>query len=214
MKYPGYCGLSRFPPLDVALDARLGDEACSMLAEQSRHLPITVVSGVPSWLLVLFERMLQMTGRDRLIDVWPQLQVIVHGGTSFEPYRSLFARIVGCDDGAIPRDLPGLRRLHRRGGSALPVAAADSRSPDFLRVRAGGRAGQTQAHPAHRGGGGARRAVRRGADDVCRLVELRDRRHGLLRTARAAPVALHGHGRATVCRRSASISSARRSSGP
>src|SRR5439155_13732810 len=67
------------------------------LAEQSRRLPITLVSGVPSWLLVLFERMLQLTGRDRLADVWPTLQVVMHGGTSFEPYRSLFRRIVGSD---------------------------------------------------------------------------------------------------------------------
>src|SRR5262249_3412879 len=50
-----------------------------------------------SWLLVLFERMLQVTGRERIIDVWPTLQVVVHGGTSFEPYRGIFRRILGCD---------------------------------------------------------------------------------------------------------------------
>ena len=85
-----------FPPLDVAL-MRDWEGKLARLAEQSRRLPITLVSGVPSWLLVLFERMLQLTGRDRLIDVWPTLQVIVHGGTSFEPYRRLFRRIVGSD---------------------------------------------------------------------------------------------------------------------
>ncbi len=86
-----------FPPLDIAL-MRDWERKFEQLALQSRHLPITVVGGVPSWLLVLFERMLQLTGRAKLIDVWPTLQVIVHGGTSFEPYRSLFTRIVGCDD--------------------------------------------------------------------------------------------------------------------
>jgi hypothetical protein len=85
-----------YPPLDVAL-MRDWEEKLDRLCDQSRHLPITLVSGVPSWLLVLCERLLQLTGRDRLIDVWPTLQVIVHGGTSFEPYRSLFRRVVGSD---------------------------------------------------------------------------------------------------------------------
>jgi hypothetical protein len=93
---PGYLRPYVFPPLDVALQ-RDWELKLDQLAEQSRKLPITLVSGVPSWLLILFERMLQVTGRDRLINVWPQLQVIVHGGTSFEPYRQLFRRIVGTD---------------------------------------------------------------------------------------------------------------------
>ena len=85
-----------YPPLDLAL-MRDWQEKLDQLCDRSQHLPITLVSGVPSWLLVLFERLLQLTGRDKLIDVWPTLQVIVHGGTSFEPYRSLFRRIVGSD---------------------------------------------------------------------------------------------------------------------
>jgi hypothetical protein len=85
-----------FPPLELAL-MRDWELKLERLVEESRHLPITLISGVPSWLLVLFERLLQSTGRDSLIDVWPTLQVIVHGGTSFEPYRALFRRIVGCE---------------------------------------------------------------------------------------------------------------------
>jgi hypothetical protein len=85
-----------FPPLGIAL-MRDWERKLDQLCEQSRRLPITLVSGVPSWLLVLFERMLQLTGRDTLTDVWPTLQAIVHGGTSFEPYRSLFRRVVGSE---------------------------------------------------------------------------------------------------------------------
>ncbi|HYV36049.1 MAG TPA: GH3 auxin-responsive promoter family protein [Gemmataceae bacterium] len=85
-----------FPPLDVAL-MKDWERKLGCLVEQSCTLPITVVSGVPSWLLALFERILQTTGRDKLVDVWPTLQVIVHGGTSFEPYRSRFRRVVGSD---------------------------------------------------------------------------------------------------------------------
>jgi hypothetical protein len=85
-----------YPPVDVALMSDW-EKKLDRLANESCHLPITLVSGVPSWLLVLFERLLQRTGRDKLIDVWPSLQVIIHGGTSFEPYRQLFHSIVGSD---------------------------------------------------------------------------------------------------------------------
>src|SRR5262249_27247611 len=67
------------------------------LAEQSAPQPITLVSGVPSWLLVFFERLLQVTGRRTVADVWPTLRVVVHGGTRFDPYRALFRRVLGND---------------------------------------------------------------------------------------------------------------------
>src|SRR5262249_54993537 len=65
------------------------------LAMQSARLPVTLVSGVPSWLLVLFERLRQLTGRERIAEVWPTLRAVVHGGTRFDPYRGLFRRLVG-----------------------------------------------------------------------------------------------------------------------
>jgi hypothetical protein len=42
--------------------------------------------------LVFFERLLEVTGRDRLVDVWPSLRVVVHGGTRFDPYYIQFGR--------------------------------------------------------------------------------------------------------------------------
>ena len=83
-----------YPPPDLAL---LSDweEKLDRLARQSAALPITLVSGVPSWLLVLFERLRQLTGRERIAEVWPTLRAVVHGGTRFDPYRGLFRRLVG-----------------------------------------------------------------------------------------------------------------------
>jgi hypothetical protein len=83
-----------FPPPELALLADW-EEKLSRLAERAARLPITLVSGVPSWLLVLFERLLRETGRHRIAEVWPTLQVVVHGGTRFDPYRLLFRRVVG-----------------------------------------------------------------------------------------------------------------------
>jgi hypothetical protein len=85
-----------FPPLDLAL-LRDWERKMQLLAERAAGLPITVVGGVPSWLLLLFERLLEVTGRERLADVWPALRVVVHGGTKFDPYRALFRRLIGSD---------------------------------------------------------------------------------------------------------------------
>jgi hypothetical protein len=85
-----------FPPLELAL-LRDWDRKMQLLAERSAELPITVVGGVPSWLLLLFERLQQVTGRERIADVWPALRVVIHGGTKFDPYRALFRRLIGSD---------------------------------------------------------------------------------------------------------------------
>ena len=93
---PGLLRPFTFPPLDVALLTDW-EKKLSLLAEQSARLPITLVGGVPSWLLVLFERLLQVTGRSTIADIWPTLQVVVHGGTKFDSYAALFRRVIGND---------------------------------------------------------------------------------------------------------------------
>jgi hypothetical protein len=83
-----------FPPLELAL---LSDweRKVRLLARLGADLPITMLSGVPSWLLVLFDRLRQVTGKERVADVWPGLRLVIHGGTRFEPYRALFEKQVG-----------------------------------------------------------------------------------------------------------------------
>jgi hypothetical protein len=83
-----------FPPLELALESDW-DRKLTRLAALSRHEPIALVGGVPSWLLILFQRLLDESGRSSLIEVWPGLEVVVHGGVKFEPYREAFRAIVG-----------------------------------------------------------------------------------------------------------------------
>jgi hypothetical protein len=85
-----------FPPLELAL-LRDWEQKMSLLAQRSIHEPITAVGGVPSWLLVLFERLLQVSGKQRVADVWPGLRAVIHGGTKFDPYRPVLRRLVGSD---------------------------------------------------------------------------------------------------------------------
>jgi hypothetical protein len=85
-----------FPPLDLALE-RAWERKLLLMAERSAALPITLVSGVPSWLLAFFERLLHVAGRRSVAEVWPTLRVVVHGGTRFDPYRTLFRDVLGSD---------------------------------------------------------------------------------------------------------------------
>lgn len=83
-----------FPPLDLALEPNW-DKKLDLLARSSVNEPITFVGGVPSWLLVLFQRLLDLTGNSTIAEVWPTLEVVVHGGVRFDPYRDAFNAILG-----------------------------------------------------------------------------------------------------------------------
>ncbi|HMB03918.1 MAG TPA: GH3 auxin-responsive promoter family protein [Isosphaeraceae bacterium] len=83
-----------FPPLDLALEPNW-DRKLARLAEHSRDEPITLVGGVPSWLLALFQRLLDLSGKATIAEVWPTLEVVVHGGVKFDPYREAFAQVLG-----------------------------------------------------------------------------------------------------------------------
>jgi hypothetical protein len=83
-----------FPPLDLAL-VQDWERKMDLLARRGAGLPITMLSGVPSWLLVLFDRLRQVTGKERVSDIWPGLRLVIHGGTRFDPYRALFEKEIG-----------------------------------------------------------------------------------------------------------------------
>lgn len=83
-----------FPPLELALETDW-DKKLALLAERSAKAPITLVGGVPSWLLMLFGRLLEVSGKSTIAEAWPTLEVVVHGGVKFDPYRSSFESILG-----------------------------------------------------------------------------------------------------------------------
>lgn len=67
------------------------------LAEASVKLPITAMSGVPAWLQRLFHVVKEVTGKNRIGDIWPMLRLVVHGGTKFDPFRDEFREELGPD---------------------------------------------------------------------------------------------------------------------
>ncbi len=60
----------------------------------SRDPDIGSIGGVPTWNIVLFRRILEISGKDHLLEVWPHLQVYLHGGVNFRPYRSQFESLI------------------------------------------------------------------------------------------------------------------------
>ncbi len=59
---------------------------------------ITSLVGVPSWMLVLLNRVLEKTGKDSILEVWPNLEVYFHGGVNFNPYREQFKKLIPKKD--------------------------------------------------------------------------------------------------------------------
>ncbi|MGN6617907.1 MAG: GH3 auxin-responsive promoter family protein [Ilyomonas sp.] len=66
------------------------------LAQSTIQENVTSISGVPTWTLVLIKRILEITGKKCLKEVWPNLELYIHGGVSFTPYREQFKKIIGA----------------------------------------------------------------------------------------------------------------------
>ncbi len=58
---------------------------------------VTTTIGVPTWTLVLFQKILDYTGKSNMLEVWPNFEVYMHGGVNFEPYREQFKALFPSD---------------------------------------------------------------------------------------------------------------------
>jgi hypothetical protein len=83
-----------FPPLKIAHETNW-DRKFTMLAEGSLRERITAISGVPSWALMLFQRLLDLSGKSTIAEVWPDLELVIFGGVKFDPYRKAFEEVLG-----------------------------------------------------------------------------------------------------------------------
>ncbi|WP_298760913.1 GH3 auxin-responsive promoter family protein [uncultured Psychroserpens sp.] len=68
------------------------------IVEETRNENVTSLAGVPSWMLVLLNTILETTGKDNLFDIWPNLEVYFHGGVSFVPYVDQYKAILPKPD--------------------------------------------------------------------------------------------------------------------
>ncbi|MBA5247048.1 GH3 auxin-responsive promoter family protein [Marnyiella aurantia] len=67
------------------------------IVSEVRNEDVGSLTGVPSWMLVLLQRILADTGQGSISELWPNLEVFFHGGISFKPYREQYRNIIGKD---------------------------------------------------------------------------------------------------------------------
>ena len=81
------------PNQEIALMSEW-EEKLDKIASATLKENVTNIAGVPSWMLVLIRYILDLTGKDNLLEVWPNLELFIHGGVSFEPYREQFRKLI------------------------------------------------------------------------------------------------------------------------
>lgn len=90
---PWWVEIKRTPSRDIALMSDW-EPKIEKMAQETKDEDVVILSGVPSWTLVLAHRILEITGKSNLKEVWPNLEMFMHGGVNFEPYRKEFEKII------------------------------------------------------------------------------------------------------------------------
>jgi hypothetical protein len=94
---PSFYRMFYLPSLEIAFLSEW-EEKLQKTAEEVIHRNIVALGGVPTWNLVLFRKILEITGKKNMLEVWPNLNVYLHGGVSFKPYRKQFEELIPSKD--------------------------------------------------------------------------------------------------------------------
>ncbi len=94
---PFWTELIRVPTTEIALIAEF-EEKMEQIIETTVDQNVTSLAGVPSWYLVLLKRILERTGKNNILEVWPNLEVFTHGGVNFEPYREQYKKLIPSEN--------------------------------------------------------------------------------------------------------------------
>lgn len=117
-----WSGWFRAPRTQTALIADFWRKA-DAIARECAGERITSLAGVPSWNLALMRRVLERTGKRDLLEVWPDLELFVHGGVEFGPYRQSFRELIPSD---------GMHYMETYNASEGFFALADDPSRDDM----------------------------------------------------------------------------------
>ena len=94
---PFWAEYSSTPSSEISL---MGDWETKMQAivDETINENVTSLAGVPSWMLVLLNNVLETTGKENLFEIWPNLEVYFHGGVSFDPYIEQYNKLLPKND--------------------------------------------------------------------------------------------------------------------
>lgn len=93
---PAAASLIREPKRSIALIADFNEKVEAICRELSSK-DMRTFAGVPSWNMVLLSRIVEYNGANNLLDVWPNMELFVHGGISFVPYRDSYKKLIPSD---------------------------------------------------------------------------------------------------------------------
>ncbi|WP_242921539.1 GH3 auxin-responsive promoter family protein [Pontibacter liquoris] len=93
---PIWAEAMRTPPLKVALMDNW-EEKIEKMVELTVPENVTSMSGVPTWTYLLLKRILEVTGKNNILEVWPNMELFTHGAVAFGPYRELFRELIPSD---------------------------------------------------------------------------------------------------------------------
>ena len=90
---PYWTRFVRTPTLDIALMDEW-ESKIDMMARTTMEENVTSISGVPTWTIILLQKIMELKGTDNILDVWPNLEVFFHGAVAFGPYRNIFQKMI------------------------------------------------------------------------------------------------------------------------
>ena len=90
---PFWAEISSTPSNKVSLMSEWETKLDAIVKETIQE-NVTSLAGVPSWMLVLLNRVLDQTGKNNLLEVWSNIEVFFHGGVSFTPYKDQYKKLL------------------------------------------------------------------------------------------------------------------------
>jgi hypothetical protein len=124
---PRWARARYFPPQELALIADWR-EKITRLTQESIHKDIRMISGVPSWMIIFFEALQKCSPGKSVAELYPNLEMVVHGGVRFDPYRSRFADLLRGSSAELREVYPASEGF---------IAIADRGSGEGLRLVTG-----------------------------------------------------------------------------
>ena len=93
---PPWAQFIRTPSLETALMGNW-EEKINKLALESAKDNVTNIAGVPTWTILLIQKIVELEDKNNILEVWPNLEVFFHGAVAFAPYRKLFQTLIPSD---------------------------------------------------------------------------------------------------------------------
>ena len=93
---PGYLQSNRMPSYATNCIEDWEQKVDAIVTETLKE-DMRLISGIPSWVLMYFERLLQRSGKNNIREIFPHFSLFVYGGVQFAPYRKKFIEMMGCE---------------------------------------------------------------------------------------------------------------------